>query len=98
MPGLIWSPPALQDVHRLYRFLAIQGTEAAQKTVKTIREGVKVLALQSGMGRPTEEMSPEFREWLIDFGHSGYVILYHFEDDAVMILAVRHPKEVGYKD
>lgn len=50
------------------------------------------------MGRPTEEMSPEFREWLIDFGHSGYVILYHFEDDAVMILAVRHQKEVGYKD
>ncbi len=98
MPRLIWSPPALQDVQRLYRFLAIQSTEAAQKTVKTIREGVKVLALQPGMGRPAEEMSPEFREWLIDFGHSGYVILYHFEDDAVMILAVRHQKEVGYKD
>lgn len=98
MPRLIWSPPALRDVQRLYHFLASQSTDAAQKAVKTIREGVKVLALQPGMGRPAEEMTPEFREWLIDFGHSGYVILYRLEDDAVMILAVRHQKEVGYKD
>ena len=98
MPRLIWSPPALRDVQRLYRFLAAQSTDAAKKAVKTIREGVKVLALQPGMGRPPEEMAPEFREWLIDFGHSGYLILYHLEGDAVMILAVRHQKEVGYQD
>ncbi|MGB5235360.1 MAG: hypothetical protein WBN85_09345 [Candidatus Macondimonas sp.] len=24
-------------------------------------------------------MEPEFREWLIDFGNSGYVALYHFD-------------------
>jgi plasmid stabilization system protein ParE len=98
MPRLIWSPPALLDVQRLYRFLADQNTDAARKAVKAIREGVKVLALQPGIGRPAEDMEPEFREWLIDFGHSGYVVLYRFEGDVVILLAVRHQKEVGDKD
>lgn len=98
MPRLIWTPPALLDVQRLYRFLANQNVAAASKAVKAIREGVKVLAQQPGIGRPAEDMAPEFREWLIDFGHSGYVTLYRFEGDSVTILAVRHPKEVGYQD
>lgn len=98
MPRLIWAPPALLDVQRLYRFLASQNAEAARKAVKAIRDGVKVLALQPGMGRPAEELVPEFREWLVDFGHSGYIVLYRFEADSVTILAVRHQKEIGYQD
>lgn len=98
MPRLIWAPAALLDVQRLYRFLAKQNADAARKAVKAIREGVKILASQPRMGRPAEEMAPEFREWLIDFGHSGYVALYRFEADSVTLLAVRHQKEVGYQD
>jgi hypothetical protein len=48
-------------------------TATASKTVKAIREGVKVLTLQPGIGRPAEDMTPECREWLIDIGHSGCV-------------------------
>lgn len=98
MPRLIWSPPALLDVQRLYRFLASKNGDAAKSAVKAIRQEVKVLALQPGIGRPIEEMPPEFREWMIDFGHSGYVAMYHHDDDVVTILAVRHQREVGYKD
>lgn len=98
MPHLTWTPPALRDVQRLYRFLASQNADAASKAVKAIKEGVNVLALQPGIGRPVEDMAPEFREWLIDFGHSGYVTLYRYEGDSVTILAVRHQKEVGYQD
>lgn len=98
MPCLIWTPPALRDVQRLYRFLASQNSDAASKAIKAIRDGVKVLALQPAMGRPVDEMAPEFREWLIDFGHSGYVTLYRHEDDSVTLLAVRHQKESGYQD
>lgn len=98
MPRLIWAPPALLDVQRLYRFLANQNAHAASRAVKAIRKSVKVLALQPGIGRPAEDMTPEFREWLIDFGHSGYVTLYRYEGDSVTILAVRHQKEVGYQD
>ncbi len=96
MPRLIWSPQALLDVQRLYRFLAMKNTDAAKRAVKAIREGVKVLAAQPGVGRPAEDMEPEYREWLIDFGDSGYIALYHYDEKTAVIMAVRHQKEVGY--
>ncbi len=98
MPRLIWSPPALRDVQRLYRFLAEKSPAAGQRAVKAIREGVKVLAYQPGVGRPVEDMDPEFREWLIDFGDSGYVALYHWSGQTAVMLAVRHQREVGYHE
>lgn len=97
MPRLIWSPPALRDVQRLYRFLAEKSPAAAQRAVKAIREGVKVLAHQPGVGRPVDDMEPEFREWLIDFGDSGYVARYHWSGQTAVILAVRHQREAGYQ-
>ena len=96
MPRLIWSPAALLDVQRLYRFLAPQNPDAAKRAVRAIRQGLKVLEKQPGMGRPVEEMNDEFRDWIIDFGDSGYVARYRVDHDAVTILAVRHQKEVGF--
>ena len=96
MPRLIWSPSALLDVQRLYRFLAPKNAEAARQAVKTIRESVQILALQPGIGRPAQDMEPEYREWLIDFGQSGYVALYHFDGQTAVIVAVRHQKELDY--
>ena len=96
MSRLIWSPSALLDIQRLYKFLAEKNTDAARKAVKTIRDGVKVIAKQPAIGRPVAEMEPEFREWLIDFGGSGYVVLYHLNDKEAVILAVRHQREAGW--
>ncbi len=95
MPRLIWTPLALVDLQRLYRFLAPKNPDAARRAVKALRAGVKILAHQPGIGRPVEDMDPEFREWLIDFGDSGYAILYRFDGGVVAILAVRHQKEAG---
>ena len=96
MPHLIWTPPALADVQRLYRFLAPKDEAAARRAIKAIRAGMKILAYQSGAGRPVEDMDPAFREWPIDFGSSGYIALYRVDGEAVVILAVRHQKEAGY--
>ena len=42
-------------------------------------------------------MPDEYREWLIDFGDSGYVARYRIDSHGrIMILAVRHQKEVGF--
>ena len=95
MPRLIWPALALVDLQRLYRFLAPKNPDAARRAVKALRAGVKILAHQPGIGRPVEDMDPEFREWLIDFGDSGYAILYRFDGGVVAILAVRHQKEAG---
>jgi len=95
MPRLRWSPRALLDVSRLHAFLAPKSQDAARRAVKTIRQGVKALGKHPEMGRPFEELPPEFREWVIEFGHGVYVVLYHFDGKQVVILAVRHGREAG---
>ncbi len=94
MPRLIWSPSALRDIQRLYRFLAPRSEDAARRAVKAIREGVKILARQPAIGRPAPDMEPEYREWMIEFGDSGYVVLYRFDGRSAVILAVRHQLEL----
>ena len=95
MPRLIWTPSALLDVQRLYRFLVVKNPDAARRAVKAIRQGVKVLEQQPRVGRPVEEMDNEYRDWIIDFGDSGYVARYRVDPQFVSVLAVRHQKEVG---
>ena len=95
MPQLIWSPQALRDVQRLYRFLASKNLESAKRAVTAIRQGVNVLSLQPGMGRPVEDMENEFRDWIIDFGDGGYVARYRIDGQQLIILAVRYQKEAG---
>ena len=96
MPRLIWWPAALRDVQRLYRFLVGKNADAAKRAVRAIRAGVQILQIQPGVGRPAEDMDPEFREWLIEFGDSGYIALYRFDGDTALILAVRHQRELDY--
>lgn len=96
MPHLIWTPQAAANVQRLHRFLVVKDSDAARRAVKAIRAGVKILAHQPSIGRPVDDLGPEFREWLIDFGESGYIVLYRIDIHQVSILAVRHQKEAGY--
>ncbi len=96
MPRLIWSQPALLDVARLHDFLAPKSSDAAKRAVKAIRQGIKALGKHPQIGRPVEEMAPEFREWIIEFGRGAYVALYRYDGKQVVILAVRHGREAGY--
>jgi len=96
MPRLIWSASALRDVQRLYRFLAVKNADAAIRAVKVIRTGVSILAQHPEVGRPAEDMEPKYREWLIDFGDSGYIALYRYDGETALIVTVRHQREVGY--
>ena len=96
MSRLIWSPAALLDVKQLYDFLKPKDLAAAKRAVKAIRQGVKVLEKQWGVGRPVGDMEDELRDWIIDFGGSGYVVRYRVDQSFVTVLAVRHQKEVGF--
>jgi plasmid stabilization system protein ParE len=96
MPRLIWSPPALQDAARLHAFLQSKNREAASRAVRSIRESVRILLSHPEIGRPVDDMEPEFRDWLIEFGDGGYVARYHFDGRTVVVLAVRHTKETGF--
>jgi plasmid stabilization system protein ParE len=96
MPRLRWSQPALLDVARLHDFLAPKSRDAAKRAVKAIRQGMKALGKHPEIGRPAEEMPPEFRGWVIPFGSSAYVAMYHYDGKQVVVLAVRHGREAGY--
>lgn len=97
MPRLIWSQNALRDLERLHDFLSSKSRDAARRAVKAIRQGVKILSATPQIGRPVEDLPPEFREWIIEFGQGAYIALYLFNGKEVVILAVRHGREAGYE-
>jgi plasmid stabilization system protein ParE len=96
MPPLKWSQSALRDVARLHDFLSPKSPDAAKRAVQAIRQGVQLLASHPEMGRPVDELPPEFREWIIEFGSGAYIAMYHYAGKEVVILALRHGLEAGY--
>jgi plasmid stabilization system protein ParE len=96
MPRLKWSRAALLDVARLHDFLTSKSPDAAKRAIKAIRQGIKLLGKHPEIGRPVEDLSSEFREWVIEFGHGAYLALYRFDGKEIVILAVRHGREAGY--
>jgi plasmid stabilization system protein ParE len=96
MPQVRYSPAALRDLERLRAFLRSKSPAAAKRAGDTIVKAVRVLGKQPRIGRPVEDLPPEFREWLIDFGDSGYLALYRFDAEGVTILALRHQRELDY--
>lgn len=96
MPQVIYAPGAIRDLQRLREFLRPKNPVAAKRAAETIIKAVQALGRQPQIGRPVEDMPEDYREWPINFGDSGYVARYRFDAEAVIILAVRHQKEVGY--
>jgi len=96
MPRVIFSPAALRDLERLRAFLRPKDPAAARRAGAAIFEGVQLLAAHPRLGRVVQDLPETYREWLIDFGDSGYLARYRLDGDSVTILAVRHLKEAGY--
>jgi plasmid stabilization system protein ParE len=95
LANLIYSWQALADLERLTDFLAESDPPAAAATVDLIAEAVTLLRRHPLIGRPVEQA---LRELVISRGRTGYVALYSFEEeqDAILILAIRHQREAGY--
>ena len=95
MPQVIFTQIALQDLARLSDFLHTSNPQAAKQAGAAIVKAVKLIATYPQAGRPDEDDS-EYRELIIDFGSSGYVAKYHYKNDLVMVVKIKHQKEVGY--
>lgn len=96
MPRLIWTPAALGDIQRLYRFLNSKNPLAARRAARAIKAGVRGLAQIPEAGRPIGPAEADLRERVVAFGRDGYVALYRFDGGIVYLLAVRHGREAGY--
>jgi plasmid stabilization system protein ParE len=43
-----------------------------------------------------DELPEEYRDWVIEFGRSGYIARYYIDGYMIIVLAVRHQKEAGF--
>lgn len=95
MARLSYSAQALADLERLTDFLIGGDPAAALETFGLIEEVVALLARHPLVGRPAEH---GLHELVISRGRTGYIALYSFEpsQDAVLLLALRHQREVGF--
>ena len=93
---VIWTQRAIEDVQRLYHFLAEKSIIAAKAAIEAILQKAEILDIQPNAGRPADDLDPEHIELIIPCGASGYVMLYEIIDEDVVILVVRHQKEAGY--
>lgn len=96
MPRVRYARGALADLRRVREFLRPQSPAAAVRAGETILKALRVLGQQPQLGRPIDGLPLDFREWVIDFGDSGYVARYRIDAEAVTVLAIRHQKEAGY--
>lgn len=97
MAQLIYSRWALADLKRLTDFLLETDPVAALETTELILEAIQVLENHPFVGCPAEQ---DMRELVISRGQSGYVALYSYEEthDTVLILTIRHQREMGYAE
>jgi addiction module RelE/StbE family toxin len=95
MARVSYASRALADLERISDFLSPEGVETQLAALDLIEEAVAVLARHPLIGRLAEH---DLRELVISRGKTGYIALYSFEaeQDAVLVLAVRHQREVGY--
>ncbi len=93
MATLRFTPAALRDLERLAEFLRESDPRAAAPTTSLIFDALKVLAVYPLIGRTIDV---DRRELLIFRGRTGYVAQYAFRlaADEVVVLAVRHQREV----
>lgn len=95
MAQVVIAPAASDDIARLFDFLAQRDLAAAAQAVELIEDGVMLLERHPAIGRPVER---GLRELVISHGATGYLALYDFKQvrDLVIVLKVRHQREIGY--
>ena len=96
MTELVYSAQAVADLERLSDFLLETDPQAASDTATLIFDALEILAQHPEIGRKVRFGQ---RELVISRGRTGYLALYRFlpQLDRILVLALRHQRESGYK-
>ena len=88
---------AFADLERLFDFLAEHNPKLARERMLSVRRALELLADHPLLGRQAEDGR---RELILSRGRFGYVAKYRRvpAEDVILILAVRHQLEAGYKE
>lgn len=97
MAAVLLSAHAEGDLGRIAEFLLAAEPEAAAATGGLILDALEILARHPLIGRPAES---GLHELLISRGKSGYCALYEYDPaaDLVVVHAIRHQREAGYRE
>lgn len=97
MTELVYTERALVDLERLTDFLEEADPHAAQNTAILIFDALEILVRHPEIGRKVHFGQ---RELVISRGRTGYLALYRFlpHIDRILVLALRHQRESGYKN
>ena len=96
MNEVLYTERALDDIERLSDFLLARDPLAATATAGIIFEALDILTHSPEIGRRVRAGN---RELVISRGSSGYLALYRYlpAQQCVLVLALRHQRESGYK-
>lgn len=94
MPQIVYAPEFISDFERIYIFLAEKNPAAAQRLAKLLEEKLGLLAT---IPRAFPFFG-DYRIYLLEFGASGYALLYDYNDtlDQITVLRIKHQKEAGF--
>jgi len=89
---VVWLPEALEDVARLYDFLAEKNEQSARNAADRIAYVARALEDFSDMGQPMQDGVR--RQVFVHFGAGAYVIRYRRNDlGDVVVVRVWHSRE-----
>lgn len=96
MTELVYTRQALTDLDRLSDLLLETNPQAAYDTADLIFDALEILVQHPEIGRKVHFGQ---RELVISRGRTGYLALYRFlpHIDRILVLALRHQRESGYK-
>lgn len=88
---------ALEDLERLFEFIAAEEPRGAARQILSVRRALELLSAHPLLGRPAEDGR---RELILSRGRYGYIAKYRWlpADEVVLALAVRHQREAGFTE
>lgn len=92
---IVWLPGAIRDIARLRGFIEEKNFTAARRAANRIKQAAHILQENPKVGKLVEE-ALSFRELIIPFGSSNYVLRYREEEGRVVVVRVRHGREEGF--
>lgn len=95
MAQVSYSDQALANLEYISDFLSDNGSDAME-ALDLIDEAIAILTRHPMIGRLVES---GMRELVISRSKTGYVALYDYDPthDAILVLAIRHQREAGFK-
>ncbi len=96
MPQIIYTDKSHNDLQRLVEFMNTVAPNVKDKMIDRLLSGISQLAINPRLGKPSNRKL--FRELIIPFGQSAYIVLYQYNDsnDRVIVARIRHSKENGF--